>query len=209
MLPLEATRSIRHARILLIAGACLLGAVGYRDLVHPNLFPKRFGAVVPGEIYRSGKLTPAALAGVVEEHGIQTIVDLGAWEEGSRADRREQRTAEALGVDRIRLDLVGDATGDPNAYLKALRVMTDPESQPVLVHCGAGTERTGCLVVLYRMGEQGWSMEEVYAEADQSGHDPRRNPKLREVLETWSGRVLEAYATGAASVEGTTQDAGG
>ena len=187
-------------RVVVIGLAVVVAVVGYRGLVHPNLFPKRFGEVVPGEIYRSGKLTPAALARVVRGHEIKTVIDLGAWVEdtpaNARANAREQHTAEALGATRHVFTLIGDATGDPNQYVDALRLMTDPANRPVLVHCGAGTERTGCVVALYRMYAEGLSLEEALAEADAAGHDPGRNPRLRQVLETWSAAVFESLETG-------------
>lgn len=187
-------------RVLAIALTVVLAIVGYRELVHPNLFPKRFGEVVPGQIYRSGKLTSAALTRVVRGHDIKTVIDLGAWvedkPENRRANAREQHTAEALGATRHVFTLVGDATGDPNQYVDALRLMLDPANQPVLVHCGAGTERTGCVVAFYRMYAEGLDLEEALAEADAAGHDPERNPRLREVLERWSGAVLDSLETG-------------
>ena len=187
-------------RLVVAVLAVVVLVVVYQNLIHPNLFPKRFGVVVPGQVYRSGKLTPAALTKVVREHDIRTVVDLGAWvgdePERVRARHREAATAEALGVDLHVFQLVGDATGDPQQYVDALRIVTDPANQPVLVHCGAGTERTGCLVALYRMHTEGMSLDDAFAEADRAGHDPGRNPKLRQVLEADSARILEALETG-------------
>ncbi|VAX38804.1 hypothetical protein MNBD_PLANCTO03-1657 [hydrothermal vent metagenome] len=180
--------------------AVVLAIVGYQNLIHPNLFPKRFGVVVPGEIYRSGKLTTAALAKVIGEHDIKTVIDLGAWvvdtPENRRASQREQETVEALGAQRFVFQLIGDATGDPNDYAEALRLMIDKNNWPLLVHCGAGTERTGCVVALYRMHTEGMSLKEAYAEAERAGHSEKRNPHLRKVLETWSSPILESLQTG-------------
>ncbi len=164
--------------------------------VRPNLFPKRFGIVADGRVYRSGKLTPEATRRIVEARHVRTIIDLGAWPEGSPDDRLAQRTADALGVTRYRFDLVGDATGNPNWYLETLRLMTDPARQPVLVHCGAGTERTGAAVVLYRSIIDGISLETAYAEADAAGHSPQRNPRLRAVLDRWAPAIERAYREG-------------
>ncbi len=187
-------------RIIAIGLTITLLIVGYRNFVHPNLFPKRFGVVVPGEIYRSGKLTTAALNKVVRKYDIKTIVDLGAWVEDTpanrRANQREQHAAEALGAERHVFQLIGDATGDPNDYADALRLVLDPANHPVLVHCGAGTERTGCLIAMYRMHAEGMSLDEAYAEAERAGHSGSRNPHLRQVLEAWSGPILESLRTG-------------
>lgn len=193
-------RSGGLGRLIVIALVVTLAAVGYRNLVHPNIFPKRFGVVVPGSIYRSGKLTTAALTKVVRENDIKTVVDLGAWVEDTPQNRlanaREQATSDALGVERHVFQLIGDARGDPRQYAEALKIVLDPANHPVLVHCGAGTERTGCLVAMYRMYHDGLTLDEAYAEAEKAGHSGGRNPHLRGVLETWSGPVLESVRTG-------------
>ena len=175
--PFNPVRFTRNA--LLIGGGVGLCIWAWVALFQPNLFPKRFHTVQPGELYRAGKLTPAAVRTVVEERDIRTIVDLGAWTEGSREDRLAQRVADSLGVDRIRLNLHGDATGDPENYVRALKLVTDPTRQPVLLHCGAGTERTGCAIMLYRTIIQGEDADAAYDEAQRIGHSPTRNDKMR------------------------------
>jgi protein tyrosine/serine phosphatase len=182
--------------IVIAVVAALGGAWFYRYAVRDNLFPKNFGVVEEGKVYRSGGLTPGALASVVRKHGIRTIVDLGAWEAGSEGDRREQRSAEALGIERYRFELVGDGTGNPNHYVSTLRLLTDPAKQPVLVHCGAGAERTGVAVILYRRVTRGTPIEEAYEEAKQYRHRPERNPQLRRVLDRYAQLILDAFRGG-------------
>lgn len=187
-------RFLRNA--LAVALIVTGGVLAYREWVRPNLFPKNFGVVTEGVLYRSGKLTPAATEKVVHAHGIRTIVDLGAFEPGTRGERLAQRTADALGVVRVRLDLEGDATGNPNYYAQALRIMTDPERQPVLVQCGAGSERTGCAIAMYRHLVEGVPMDDAYAETLRYKHNPRRNPRLREVFDAWTEPVGRALREG-------------
>ena len=185
-----------HARNLLIIAAFCVAIWGYVELVRPNVFPKRFGVVEAGEVYRSGKLTPAALAKVARRHDIRTVVDLGTWPEGSPGELREQRTAESLGVTRYRFDLVGDGTGNPNYYLDTLRLVADPDSQPVLIHCGAGTERTGAAVVFYRTIVQGRDLGKALDEARRAGHSDSRNPKWRRVIQHWTEPIERAFDEG-------------
>jgi len=189
-------RALGVWRAVLVA-AVVIAAVAYvANNVVPNVFPKRFHTVAKGEIYRSGKLTPASTASVVKANDIRTIIDLGAFEAGSMEDRRAQQTADSLGVTRYRLQLWGDATGNPNAYLHALRLMTDPVNQPVLVHCGAGTERTGCAVMLYRQIIEGGAYEDLFEEAVRAGHDPEGNEKLRATYNDISWKVEQAFREG-------------
>ncbi len=187
----RAVRTVLVVAIMIVAGSLV-----FRFAVRDHLFPKNFGVVDEGKVYRSGKLTPSALSDVVERHAVRTIVDLGTWPAGSAGDRREQRTADALGVERYRFELIGDGTGNPNYYVNTLRIMTDPARQPVLVHCGAGAERTGMSVMLYRHLTLGTPIEEAYAEARRYKHEPDRNPKLREVLDRYGPMILEAYRQG-------------
>lgn len=190
-------RHRRTARLILtIALAAIAGFLVWDRLVKPHVIPKRFGVVSQGLIYRSGKLTPATMRQVVQDHDIKTIVDLGAWVHDPRGERLEARTASTLGVERHVFDLLGDSTGDPNDYLEALRLMTDPANQPVLVHCGAGTERTGALVFLYRTIVEGKPEAEALAEARRAGHNPRRNPHLSQTLDRWKAEIARAYREG-------------
>lgn len=180
----------------LIAGAVALLIWFYVEQVHEDLFPKRFHTVVEGQIYRSGKLTTAAMTKVVRQHDIRTVVDFGAYPLGSKEDQLQQAIADSLGTVRYRFDLHGDATGNPNAYIHALRLMTDPANHPILVHCGAGTERTGCVVILYRHLVEGVPVAEGYKEASSIGHSGRRNPHLMDVLNTWTDPITEAWTSG-------------
>lgn len=155
--------------------------------------PRNFGVVEAGVLYRSARLTPAATRIVHETYGIRTIVDLGGSEPGSRQDRIAQETADALGMKRRVFRLEGDGTGNPNAYVEALRVITDKASQPVLVHCSAGAQRTSGCVILYKNLVRHQPIEDVYDEARSYKHDPRRNPRLKPYLETWVEKIGRAY----------------
>jgi len=53
------------------------------------------------------------------------------------------------GIECVEFLLPSDGTGDPEKYVRALQLMTDPQRQPVLVHCGAGAQRTSTAVILY------------------------------------------------------------
>lgn len=159
----------------------------------PHVVPKNFGVVVPGKIYRSGELTVAAMADVVKTHRIKTVIDMGAYEPGTRDDLLQAMAAESLGVERHVLRLEGDGSGDTTRYLESLRLMTDESKLPMLIHCGAGSERTGLLVVLYRNIIQGIDVDRAFEEAKRFSHNPRRNPRLRPLIDYILEPVRTAY----------------
>lgn len=180
----------------LAAGLLALLAWFVVEGVVPNLVPKNFGVVREGAIYRSGELTPQAMRTVVEKYGIRTIIDFGAHDHDPAGERREQAATDSLGVERTVLLMQGDGTGDPNNYVEALRIMTDPEKQPVLVHCAAGAQRTGCAVALYRSIVQGWDDDKALEETRQYRHDPAKNPHLEEMYRTWRDEIARALKDG-------------
>ena len=78
--------------------------------------------------------------------------------------------------------------------------MTDPARQPVLVHCGAGSERTSCAAILYNTLIHNTPIEEGLKEARRFKHDPARNPRLEEVLATYGEAILNAVCDGRAAL---------
>lgn len=174
--------------VALLVGA---GVFGYR-VVWPDVQPKRFAEVVPGKVYRSAEPSPAALAAMVREHGIRTIVDLGVAPEGDIRDRRLQLSAQALGVMRFKFNLIGDSTGNPNEYVAALRIASDPARQPVLLHCATGSQRTSCAIGLFRAVFEGVSVNDAIAEAQRFD----AKPKVDETMRSIATPVLNAVRDG-------------
>jgi len=156
---------------------------------------RNFGVVEAGEIYRSVLLTPRMFRKVVGENNIKTVLDLGAYQPGSPEDLREQQLAEELGAERYRFQLDGDGTGNPNYYVQALRLMSDPEAQPILIHCAAGAQRTGVIVLLYRHIIQGQDFAQAYPESFQYKHKPDEWPLLAYVAQ-WNDEIADSLRTG-------------
>lgn len=53
--------------------------------------------------------------------------------------------------------------------VRFLQTVRNPANQPVLVHCQHGADRTGLMVAVYRVVEQGWSKQQAIAEMTQGG----------------------------------------
>ncbi|MBU6412346.1 MAG: tyrosine-protein phosphatase [Planctomycetes bacterium] len=201
--------SKRPLWVWLVGGvvAAGLGFWAWDDLVKPATVIKRFGVVEEGKVYRSGELTPASLSKIVRERGIRTEVDLGTFRDDPAGEARMAKAATALGVTRYSFHLYGDASGDPNEYLQALRLINDPANQPVLVHCGAGTHRTGCAVVLYRTIVQGKDYQASLREAEEFDYLPEKHVMVKQMLDQWREPIAKAMKSGTALVERTTPHA--
>ncbi|MBL8746515.1 MAG: tyrosine-protein phosphatase [Phycisphaerae bacterium] len=186
--------------MMLISAAVVAALVGVVFLVkwlRHHVVPRNFGVVEPGCIFRSGRLTPRMIRRVRREHGIRTIIDLGAYPAGTPEEQLMQRTAEELGLTRyVMRGVIGNATGNPNVYLRAIRLLADESSHPVLIHCAAGAERTGAAVILFRHLVQGKPIDEVYKEALCFKHDPAKNRELRGYVERHAPAIREAFERG-------------
>ncbi|MDX2115268.1 MAG: tyrosine-protein phosphatase [Planctomycetota bacterium] len=174
----------------------LAGVIAWR-LVRDHVRVKNFGVVVPGKIFRAGRLTPGSLRILHKRHGVRTIIDLGAETAGSPAERSMERAAADLGLSRVRFHgLKGDGTGDPEVYLEVLRLLRDEERAPVVVHCAAGADRTGALVMLYRSIEQGRPLEDCIEEARTHRHNPVKNPRMLAFVRQHAAAIASALKLG-------------
>ena len=184
-------RLLRLVVIIVIVAGVIYGVKKTRY----QFIARNFGIVEASEIYRSGRLTPRVFRKVVGENKIKTVLDLGAYVPGSPEDRREQRLAEEFGAQRFRFTLHGDGTGNPNYYVQALRLMSDPEAQPILIHCAAGAQRTGVLVLLYRHIIQGQELAEAYPESFRYKHK-RDEWQLLAYVAQWNDEIADSLRTG-------------
>ena len=158
--------------------------------------PRNFGIVEPGAVYRSAKLSPRTLAALTRRYRLRTILDLGATTLEPDKEARVARAAAEHGVTRYALRLKGTGEGDPNEYVRALRILTRKDLHPVLVHCGAGAQRTGACIVFFRHIVQGRNLDAAYREALAFRHDGRRHPELRPYIDRWAEPIAIAFRTG-------------
>jgi hypothetical protein len=138
---------------------------------------KRLRILDPGRVYRSGQMTAEGFADAVESLHIRTVVNLQDdfpdpdIDESFLSPRKEKESelCRRLGVryvcikpDLVPLTTVPDQR--PAAIEEFLRLCDDPSTYPMLIHCRAGLNRTGCFAALYRMEYQGWTTAEAFAE---------------------------------------------
>jgi protein tyrosine phosphatase (PTP) superfamily phosphohydrolase (DUF442 family) len=153
--------------IALVAG----GAVLWHKVIRHRFFPRNFGVVVDGAIYRSGQNSPRVLRDVCGDLGIRTIIDLGGMSDAPET-RAERAVATELGVKRYEFGLSGDGTGDPDRWAAVERLLADERNHPVLVHCSAGAQRTSTAVLLYRHLVEGAPITDAYPETFEYKHKP-------------------------------------
>ena len=120
--------------------------------VRPRVFPKRFGEVVENEIFRSGRIHEDIYSSVLKDNEIDVIISFTERKPNHDWQLHEIEIAKDLDIPIYRFPLKGDGTGNPAEYQKALVKLKQEENagKKILLHCAAGTNRTGGAVFLYR-----------------------------------------------------------
>ena len=91
--------------------------------------------------------------------GIRTVVNLRAL----HSDRDEIGKL-PLGYEHISAKAWHAEDED---VIRFLKIVTNPEKQPIFVHCQHGADRTGTMTAVYRIVIQGWSKDNAIAEMTQ------------------------------------------
>jgi hypothetical protein len=118
---------------------------------------KRFVAVEPGFLYRSGQISEHLIRGVLEENRIGAIVALQHYDVRREAHRAQRRAGQELGIEQLNLHLRGNGTGDPANYVEAIAAIQRHRvaGERVLVHCAAGVRRTAAVIAAYQVLVEG------------------------------------------------------
>ncbi|MCY2932325.1 MAG: tyrosine-protein phosphatase [Planctomycetota bacterium] len=155
------TRGRSIAALVAVAASAAGGGAAYWWKDYPV---HHFAVVKEGVLYRSGQPDPGQLRLLVSRYGIRTVVNL----RGLRSDDPWWR-AEAAFCGRQGLRVLNMEMGEAplaEANIKEfLDIVRDPANRPVLVHCEAGSVRTGFAVAAYRIACEGWSYPKAMAEA--------------------------------------------
>ncbi len=155
--------------VVVLAGAVVLWEEGLEHRV----VAKNLGVVEPG-LYRSGQFSRFMIGPALRQTRPDLIVSLSYDKPTNPHNMAEFAAARDGGIERVHVNLRGDGTGKPKEYVEALVHIVNArrDDKVVLVHCWAGSERTGGLTALYRTLIKGQPADEtIVQELDAYGHD--------------------------------------
>ncbi len=113
-----------------------------------------FHIVERGKLYRSAQPSPGQLQDWIAEHDLKTVLRLRTGGSGQSSEKVGRQVAEAAGVQFTYLPM--SATRDPGRQqLLALWELFETAEYPMLIHCKAGADRTGCASALYVLQRTG------------------------------------------------------
>jgi tyrosine-protein phosphatase SIW14 len=91
--------------------------------------------------------------------GIKTVIDF--TEDG---DVREPSIVKGLGMNFYRIPMTTRDVPTKEQLAQFLKIVNDPASQPVYVHCQGGRHRTGVMTAVYRMTSDRWTPDQAFSE---------------------------------------------
>lgn len=116
---------------------------------------------ITGNLYRCAQPTAEGMR-AAEKLGIKTVISLRAF----HSDKDELKSTK-LKSERIYFNTWHAEDED---VLRFLKLVTNTNAGPILIHCQHGADRTGTMVAIYRMAVQGWSKEDAIKEMKEGGY---------------------------------------
>ena len=169
-LQFRARRRISRGAVIAAAGVLLLTLIGCASTPTANrpetwAQPVKLEGVpnlyrVANELYRGDQPSPQGMQNL-KELGLKTIINLRSF----HSDRGE------IGDTGLAYEHITMKAWHPEEKeaVRFLKIVTDPERTPVLVHCQHGSDRTGAMIAIYRIAVQGWSKTEAIREMTGGG----------------------------------------
>ena len=130
---------------------------------------------VDGDLYRSEQPTSDGMKGL-EVLGVKTVLNV-------RNIRGDKAEAKGTGLKLIH-KRINTWTIAYQEALDGVKIIKD-SPKPVLIHCKHGSDRTGCIVAMYRMAFMNWSKADAIREFKEGGygyHD-KAFPNIIKLLE--------------------------
>jgi protein tyrosine/serine phosphatase len=167
------------------------------------------GQAAPVRIDNFGRISPTYYRGAQPQGrdyadlaalGVKTVINLTSHD----ALDDEPGLVEAAGMRYVTLPMTTRVAPTPEQLATFLRIVNDPEHQPVYVHCVGGKHRTGVMTAIYRMTEEGWTSDRAFKEMKtyKFGAD-FLHPEFKRFV---YGYRVPAPAEAPAVVTATTQD---
>lgn len=128
--------------------AILLVAIGIGTYAGYLQLTGNFSPVVAGEVYRSAQPSETSLTAYVKRYGIKSIINLRGENTGTPWYDEEVSTARKLGVAHYDFGMSAGTILPQDKAERLISLMAKAQ-KPLLIHCKAGSDRSGLASALY------------------------------------------------------------
>ena len=163
------------ARLTRFAAAGLFALVSVASLGAAPAGADTKAAVVtaaPVRIYNFGRISETYYRGgqpagddfaTLAKLGVKTVINLTSDD----ALAEEPVMVTGAGMKYVAIPMTTRVPPTAEQLAQFLKVVNDPASQPVYVHCVGGKHRTGVMTAVYRMTQHAWTPDKAFSEMKQ------------------------------------------
>jgi protein tyrosine/serine phosphatase len=116
---------------------------------------------ISDNLYRSEQPTKQGMKNL-KKIGMKTIINLRAFHSGKDGIKGTGLLNKELSVKTWHIE--------DEDVIRVLKIIREKENGPFLIHCQHGADRTGVMIAMYRIVEQGWSKDEAIKEMVNGGY---------------------------------------
>jgi len=122
--------------------------------------------------------------------GVKTVVDLT-----DSPKSYEKRDVEALGMRYVNIPMSDSSYPKAEQINAFLKLVNDPSTGTMYIHCAGGRHRTGVMGAVYRFNVNHWNLDQAYAEMkDYDFYTRFGHGDLKTFVEDYSQKMPKAAA---------------
>jgi ADP-ribosyl-[dinitrogen reductase] hydrolase len=174
-------------------GRGLAGLRHERIYATPNLPPFEVHEAFPGVLYGRNPLTGQDVDELMDR-GVTHVLDLREdheWRAPGRFGAEAVAALDFCGIERVVVEVRDGGAPGPDELDRAWRAIGEAlagEASKAFVHCRAGRERTGAVVVAYLAKREGLGYDGALGKLHQEGCQLHPLPGQEEAVRQWLGR---------------------
>ena len=179
---------ISAAVVIVLAIGTAAVAKRHSDPAFSNIHIRNFGKM-DARLYRGAQPNESDYKDL-KTLGVKTVIDLT----DSPKDY-EKRDVEALGMRYVNIPMSDSSYPKAEQINAFLKLVNDPSTGTMYIHCAGGRHRTGVMGAVYRFNVNHWNLDQAYAEMkDYDFYTRFGHGDLKTFVEDYSQKMPKAAA---------------
>ena len=184
---------ISAAVVIVLAIGTAAVAKRHSDPAFSNIHIRNFGKM-DDRFYRGAQPDESDYKDL-KALGVKTVIDLQ-----DHPSSYEKRDVEALGMRYVNLPMSDSSYPKQDSVDAFLKLVNDPATGTMYVHCAGGRHRTGVMGAVYRFNVNHWNLDQAYAEMkDYDFYTRFGHGDLKTFVEDYSQKMPKTSAAAAVS----------
>jgi len=184
---------ISAAIVIVLAISTAAVAKRHSDPAFSNIKIRNFGKM-DNRFYRGAQPDESDYKDL-KALGVKTVIDLT-----DHPTNYEKRDVEALGMRYVNISMSDSSYPKPEQINSFLKLVNDPATGTMFVHCAGGRHRTGVMGAVYRYNVNHWNFDQVYAEmVDYDFYTKWGHGDLKTFVEDYGQKMASNGIAGAAT----------